>query len=75
MKTIQMTLDEDLVQKVDEVVRVMQTTRSEFTRAVSVSRSNNLRRDSLRRSTGEDTSAAPSRRVNSACGIRAGLGG
>ncbi len=33
MKTIQMTLDEDLVQKVDEVVRVMQTTRSEFTRA------------------------------------------
>ena len=33
MKTIQMTLDEDLVQKVDEVVRRMQTTRSEFTRA------------------------------------------
>jgi metal-responsive CopG/Arc/MetJ family transcriptional regulator len=33
MKTIQMTLDEDLVQKVDQVVREIKTTRSEFTRS------------------------------------------
>jgi Arc/MetJ-type ribon-helix-helix transcriptional regulator len=33
MKTIQMTLDEDLVRKVDQVVREMRTTRSEFTRS------------------------------------------
>jgi metal-responsive CopG/Arc/MetJ family transcriptional regulator len=33
MKTIQMTLDEDLVHKVDQVVREIQTTRSEFTRS------------------------------------------
>ena len=32
MKTIQMTLEEDLVQKVDQVVREMRTTRSAFTR-------------------------------------------
>ena len=33
MKTIQMTLDEDLVQKVDQVVRETHTSRSEFTRS------------------------------------------
>ena len=33
MKTIQMTLDEDLVRKVDQVVREIKTTRSEFTRS------------------------------------------
>lgn len=32
MKTIQMTLDEDLVAMVDEVVKSMHTTRSAFTR-------------------------------------------
>jgi metal-responsive CopG/Arc/MetJ family transcriptional regulator len=32
MKTIQMTLEEDLVEKVDQVVREMRTTRSAFTR-------------------------------------------
>jgi metal-responsive CopG/Arc/MetJ family transcriptional regulator len=33
MKTIQMTLDEDLVRQVDQVVREIKTTRSEFTRS------------------------------------------
>ena len=32
MKTVQMTLDEDLVQSVDRVVKKMNTTRSAFTR-------------------------------------------
>ena len=32
MRTIQMTLDEDLVQAVDRVVKELQTTRSAFTR-------------------------------------------
>jgi metal-responsive CopG/Arc/MetJ family transcriptional regulator len=32
MKTIQMTLDEDLVKTVDQVVRILHTTRSAFTR-------------------------------------------
>jgi len=32
MKTIQMTLDEDLVKSVDRVVKKMHTTRSAFTR-------------------------------------------
>jgi len=33
MRTIQMTLDEDLVQAVDRVVKELRTTRSAFTRA------------------------------------------
>lgn len=33
MKTIQMTLDENLVEAVDEVVRELNTTRSAFTRS------------------------------------------
>ena len=32
MRTIQMTLDDDLVQTVDEIVRALNTTRSAFTR-------------------------------------------
>ncbi|HSG31552.1 MAG TPA: ribbon-helix-helix domain-containing protein [Thermodesulfobacteriota bacterium] len=32
MKTVQMTLDEDLVNKVDKLVKKLDTTRSEFTR-------------------------------------------
>jgi len=32
MKTIQMTLDEDLVERVDEIVKKLNTTRSAFTR-------------------------------------------
>ena len=32
MKTVQMTLDDDLVKAVDEVVKQAKTTRSEFTR-------------------------------------------
>jgi metal-responsive CopG/Arc/MetJ family transcriptional regulator len=32
MKTVQMTLDEDLVKKVDHVVKQLKTTRSAFTR-------------------------------------------
>jgi metal-responsive CopG/Arc/MetJ family transcriptional regulator len=32
MKTVQMTLDEDLLQAVDKVVRRLGTTRSSFTR-------------------------------------------
>ena len=32
MKTVQMTLDEDLVRSVDRVVKKMHTTRSAFTR-------------------------------------------
>jgi len=32
MRTIQMTLDDDLVKKVDRVVKKMKTTRSAFTR-------------------------------------------
>ena len=32
MKTVQMTLDEDLVKEVDTVVRKLHTTRSAFTR-------------------------------------------
>lgn len=32
LKTIQMTLDEDLVQQVDRVVKQLQTSRSSFTR-------------------------------------------
>ena len=32
MRTIQMTLDEDLVQTVDEIVHALNTTRSAFTR-------------------------------------------
>jgi metal-responsive CopG/Arc/MetJ family transcriptional regulator len=32
MRTIQMTLDEDLVKSVDEVIRELKTTRSAFTR-------------------------------------------
>ena len=32
MRTVQMTLDEDLVHKVDQVARQLKTTRSEFTR-------------------------------------------
>ena len=32
MKTIQMTLDDDLVEKVDKVVKEIKTTRSAFTR-------------------------------------------
>ena len=32
MKTVQMTLDEDLVRHVDETVRRLKTTRSAFTR-------------------------------------------
>ena len=32
MKTVQMTLEEDLVQRVDRVVRKLGTTRSAFTR-------------------------------------------
>ena len=32
MKTVQMTLDEDLVNKVDKIVKKLDTTRSEFTR-------------------------------------------
>ena len=32
MRTVQMTLDEDLVQTVDKVVKTMHTTRSAFTR-------------------------------------------
>ena len=32
MKTVQMTLDEDLVAQVDRAVRRLKTTRSEFTR-------------------------------------------
>lgn len=32
MKTIQMTLDEELVNRVDKVVKVLKTTRSAFTR-------------------------------------------
>lgn len=32
MRTIQMTLDEDLVKAVDEAVKKLRTTRSEFTR-------------------------------------------
>ena len=32
MKTVQMTLDEDLVKSVDKLVKALDTTRSEFTR-------------------------------------------
>ena len=32
MKTVQMTLDEDLVKAVDKIVKKLQTTRSAFTR-------------------------------------------
>jgi len=32
MKTVQMTLDDDLVKAVDEVIKQQKTTRSEFTR-------------------------------------------
>jgi len=32
MKTVQMTLDEDLVKSVDKLVKELDTTRSEFTR-------------------------------------------
>ena len=32
MRTIQMTLDDDLVQKVDSIAKELQTTRSAFTR-------------------------------------------
>ncbi|MEA2162547.1 MAG: hypothetical protein QOK37_674 [Thermoanaerobaculia bacterium] len=32
MKTVQMTLDEDLISKVDKVARRLKTTRSAFTR-------------------------------------------
>ncbi|OEU46997.1 MAG: CopG family transcriptional regulator [Desulfobacterales bacterium S3730MH5] len=34
MRTIQMTLDDDLVQSVDKVVKELKTTRSAFTRNV-----------------------------------------
>ena len=32
MKTVQMTLDDDLVKAVDEVIKELKTSRSEFTR-------------------------------------------
>ncbi|HEV7427349.1 MAG TPA: CopG family transcriptional regulator [Thermoanaerobaculia bacterium] len=32
MKTVQMTLDEDLIERVDEATRQLKTTRSAFTR-------------------------------------------
>ncbi len=32
MKTVQMTLDDDLVEKVDKIVKEIKTTRSAFTR-------------------------------------------
>jgi len=34
MRTIQMTLDDDLVQSVDNIVKELKTTRSAFTRGV-----------------------------------------
>ena len=41
MRTVQMTLDEELVEQVDELCKVLSTTRSEFTR--------NALRDALER--------------------------
>ena len=38
MKTVQMTLDEDLVKSVDKLVKELDTTRSEFTRTATASR-------------------------------------
>jgi hypothetical protein len=34
VKTVQMTLDEDLIREVDKLVKALHTTRSAFTRAV-----------------------------------------
>jgi metal-responsive CopG/Arc/MetJ family transcriptional regulator len=34
MKTVQMTMDEDLIREVDKLVKELHTTRSAFTRAV-----------------------------------------
>ena len=42
MKTIQMTLDEDLVESVDKVVKRLHTTRSAFTRSALREAINNL---------------------------------
>jgi metal-responsive CopG/Arc/MetJ family transcriptional regulator len=43
MRTIQMTLDDDLVQTVDKIVKQMHTTRSAFTRAALKDAINNFK--------------------------------
>jgi len=43
MRTIQMTLEDDLVQSVDKIVKQMHTTRSAFTRAALRNAINNFK--------------------------------
>ena len=43
MRTIQMTLEDDLVQTVDKIVKQMHTTRSAFTRAALKDAINNFK--------------------------------
>jgi len=43
MRTIQMTLEDDLVQSVDKIVKQMHTTRSAFTRAALRNAINNYK--------------------------------
>ena len=42
MKTVQMTIDEDLIKSVDKVAKKLHTTRSAFTRAALRNAINNL---------------------------------
>jgi len=42
MKTVQMTLDEDLIERVDRAARKLKTTRSAFTRAALTAALNHI---------------------------------
>jgi len=59
VKTVQMTLDEDLVEAVDEAVKRLGTTRSAFARDALRQALARLREGSSKRGTGRDMSGAP----------------
>ncbi len=62
MKTVQMTLDEDLITSVDRVVKKLGTTRSAFTRQALRSAIGKVRLDELERRHREGYKRKPIRR-------------
>ena len=62
MRTVQMTLDEDLLEAVDKVVRRLRTTRSEFTRRALKGALDDVRRLEMERRQARGYAAKPVRR-------------
>ena len=68
MKTVQMTLDEDLLKSVDQAVKKLQTSRSAFTRDALRLSPEHLSTTLLENNTGMDMKNIQSLKMNSAFG-------